>query len=424
LGRHAGYGVFFKGKPTMNTLVYSAMPLRACTISIGIASSGASVPNRARLRWAMLFSALSVVGLTGCDAPPSVIKIGVAQPLTGPIAALGQDLVNGVNMAVEELNNEGYTVRGKPVRLEVVVADDRSNADSGKEVAQQLVDAGVLAVIGHLNSGVSIPAAPIYAKSHIAQLAISTNPKFTQLGLDTTYRLVGNDTLQAKAMGAFSASQFAETRYAVVDDGTPYGKDLAAGAVVQLKAKNKEIVLQKSYDDKTTQFDDLATKLKADNVAIVVATLNDFQLLALMDALKKVDYTNIKVLGGDLIKTPLMLKGESTGIGLYATSPILEVSEFPAGAAYLAKYEAKFKVAPSYASHYTYDAMHVLAAAIRRAPTSSAKDIAETLRKFDGYAPVTGSMKWDAAGEQRYGVIGVYKVKNGVWEPQMRSDIW
>jgi branched-chain amino acid transport system substrate-binding protein len=366
------------------------------------------------------------ISLAGCNAPPSVIKIGVAQPLTGPIAALGQDLLNGVNLAVAEINKSGYMVRGKPVTFEVVAVDDHSDPEVGREGAQKLVDAGVLAVIGHLNSGVSIPTAPVYAKANIAQLAISTNPKFTELDLPTTFRLVANDNLQAKAIGSYSASHFVDTRYALIDDGTRYGKDLAAGAGVQLTAKGKEIVVQQSLDDKTTQFDELAAKLKAEAVGVVISTLNDFQVLALLEALKKISYTSIKVLGGDTIKTPLMLKSEATGIAMYATSPILETSEFPAGAAYLSKYRDKYKLDPAYASHYTYDAMYVLASAISRAPKTTAKDLAETLRNFDGYAPVTGSMKWDAKanGEPRYGVIGVYKVNDGAWQTQMRSDAW
>lgn len=209
-----------------------------------------------------LAAAASSVLLQGCDSPPATIKIGVAQPLTGNLAALGQDLLNGVNLAVAELNKEGFRVKGKLVTLEVIAVDDRASPDTGREVARQLVDAGVVAVIGHLNSGVSIAAAPIYAEKSIAQMAISTNPKYTKLGLSTTFRLVANDTLQAKAIGSFSASKFRATKYAVVDDNTPYGKDLAAGTEKELKAAQKEITVRQSFDDKTRAFDELANRMK------------------------------------------------------------------------------------------------------------------------------------------------------------------
>ncbi len=383
-----------------------------------------TLPRRGALGLLALGAIASAIVLPGCDSTPSVIKIGVAQPLTGNLAALGQDLLNGVNLAVEELNKEGFKINGKSVTFEVVAVDDRANAETGKEVAKQLVDAGVVAVIGHLNSGVSIAAAPIYAEKHIAQMAISTNPKFTSLGLDTTFRLVANDTLQAKAIGSFSASQFKATKYALLDDGTPYGKDLAAGAAVQLKNAKKEVALQQSFDDKTTKFDELAAKLKADKIEVIVSTLNDFQIIALIDALKKINYTEVYLLGGDTIKTTLMLKGAGVLKGLYATSPILEPREFTAGAVFLDKYRAKYKVEPAYAGHYTYDAMHVLAGAIRRGESAKPEKIVQTLRKIDGYAPATGSMKWDDVGEQRYGVIGVYSARGSTWESQVRSDSW
>lgn len=362
--------------------------------------------------------------LQGCDSVPSTIRIGVAQPLTGNLAALGQDLLNGVNLAVEELNKEGVRVKGKPVKFEVIAVDDRSNADTGREVARQLVDAGVVAVIGHLNSGVSIAAAPIYAEHNIAQMAISTNPKYTTLGLPTTFRLVANDTLQAKAIGSYSVSKFRSSKFAVIDDGTPYGKDLAAGAIRELTAAKKEVAVQVSLDDKTREFDELAGKIKSGGVEAIVSTLNDFQTVALLEALAKINYANVYLLGGDTIKTTDMLKGVGLGKGLYATSPILEAKEFAAGAAFLDKYRAKYKISPAYAGHYTYDAMYVLAAAIRRTESAKPADIVQALRKIDGYAPVTGSMKWDEKGEQRYGVIGVYAALEKGWESQVRSDNW
>lgn len=374
---------------------------------------------------ALTAATLIAIGLlAGCDSTPSVVRIGVAQPMTGNLASLGQDMHNGVKLAVDELNKAGFKIKGKPVTLEVVAVDDRADVETGKRVAQQLVDAGVVAVIGHLNSGVSIATAPIYAGKDIAQLAISTNPKYTQLGHATTFRLVGNDTLQAKAIGSFAAGQMAASRLAVVDDGTPYGKGLAEGAAEQLKKAGKEIAIRQTFDDKTTAFDELAAKLKAGNVDSAVVILNDFQVLALLEALKKADYTGIKVLGGDLIKTTAMLKGAGMVQALYATSPILDAREFPAGAKFLATYQAAYKADPAYGGHYSYDAMHVLASAIRRAESAKPKAIVDTLRAIDGYAPVTGSMKFDAQGEQRYGVISVYAVRNGQWDSLVRSDNW
>lgn len=143
-----------------------------------------------------------------------------------------------------------------------------------------------------------------------------------------------------------------------------------------------------------------------------------------MTALKKVEFTNIQILGADTLKTTLMLKASSGIKGLCATSPILEAREFTAGAAFLERYRAKFKIEPAYGGHYTYDAMHVLAAALRRSESVKPEAIVQSLRKIDGYAPVTGSMKWNDKGELRYGVISVYSARGAMWESQVRSDVW
>ncbi|MBC7718981.1 MAG: branched-chain amino acid ABC transporter substrate-binding protein [Chitinophagaceae bacterium] len=362
--------------------------------------------------------------LSGCDNTPSSIKIGVAQPLSGNLANLGQDLLNGVKLAVDDINKEGFQIKGKKVTIEVLALDDKSDPALGVEVAKQMVAAGVVAVIGNLNSGVSIPAAPIYAEKNIAQLAISTNPKFTALGLATTFRLVANDNLQAKAIGSFAANQLNANKFAVVDDKTTYGKGLADGAASELKKAKKDITLVYSTDDKTVAMDELAGKLKAGGIEVIVSTQADFQILALIEALKKIDYTNIIILGGDTIKTTSMLKGIGMVKGLYATSPILDAKEFVNGKLFLDKYRTAYKIDPSYGSHYTYDAMQVLAGAMRRLDSVDPKKITDLLRTFDGYAPMTGSMKWDNVGEQRYGVVGVYSARGGSWELQLRSDRW
>lgn len=368
--------------------------------------------------------ALGSLFIAGCDRTPDTIKIGVAQPLSGALGALGKDLTNGVQLAINELNKEGFKLNGKVVTLEMVAMDDKANAEESVKVAQQLVDAGVVAVIGHLNSGVSIAAAPVYAAKGIAQLAISSNPKFTELGHATTLRLVANDELQARAVGSFAGSQIQGIKFAVVDDGTPYGKGLADAAAEKLKPK-KTIALRQSFDDKTTDFTALAAKLKADGIEVLVSTLNDFQIVALIDNLIKIDYNKqITIVGTDTLKTTEMIKQTGKVGAFYATSIVLEASEFAGGKAFLDAYQAAFKIPPAYGGHYTYDATHVLASAIRRANSADPAKVSEVLRKIDGYAPVTGSMKWTDKGEQRYGVVSVYKVNRSSWESIMRSDSW
>lgn len=374
----------------------------------------------------LLASAMLVSGLLSACQPsvPDTIKIGVAQPLSGSIAELGQDMLNGVVLAVEELNKQGFTVEGKPVKLEVVSVDDKSDPATGKAVAQQLVDAGVVAVIGHLNSGVSIEAAPVYAAANVAQIAISTNPRYTELGFNTTLRMVANDSLQARAMGAFAANSVGAVRYAVIDEGTTYGKGLAEGAAKRLKELGKEVTVRESFDGKTVAFDALAAQLKTNNIDVIVSMLNDFQAIALMEALGKISHTNVHFVGGDTIKTTGMTKAAGLVAQISATSPVLNANEFAAGSKFIAAYETRFKAPVSYGAHYSYDNTYVLSDAIRSAKSADRKAVLTALRSLEGRAPVTGTMRWDAKGEQSFGAVGIYQLRGSDWQLRSRSSNW
>ena len=369
-------------------------------------------------------AAAATIGLAGCSKVGDTIKIGVAQPMSGPLAPLGKDMLNGVKLAVDEINKAGLKVDGKPVKLEVVSVDDKANAEEGKKVAQQLVDAGVVAVVGHLNSGVSMAAAPVYAEKHIPQLAISTKPEYTQLGLDTTFRLVANDAIQSKAMGSYAAGQIAGTSYAVLDDATPYGKGLADLAAAEIKKQKKEVSLRKSLDDKTTDFSQLLPELKTAKVDVIVTTLNDFQVVALIEQLAKAGMTEMRILGGDTIKTDKLVKNPLPIRGVYATSPIIEPREFNAGREFLARFRAATNGEPVYGAHYAYDAVYVLVDVIKRSETVDGAKLTKELKRIDALAPVTNAIRFKPDGEQYYGAISVYKANPGAWEAVMRSDQW
>ncbi len=381
--------------------------------------------NRRQFSAAVALAPFAAGGLlVGCSGVPGKVLIGVAQPLSGGIAALGQDLLDGVTLAVRELNAAGFNVEGKVVNLEIMAVDDRGDVETGKAVAQQLIDAGVVAVIGNLNSGVSIAAAPIYGAKNIPQIAISTNPKYTDLGLQTTFRMVANDTLQAAAVASFASEQLGGKRFAALDDGTAYGKDLTAGAAKLIEEAKLTVAVRQSFDGKTVAFDELAAKIKAENVDVIVSTLNDFQAIALIQALVKINYTTVRLLGGDTLKTADMEKASGMIDGVFATSPILEAKEFVAGPAFLEKFTAAFGHPPAYGAHYAYDSMYVLSAAIKQAKSAKPEDLTKALHQINGYAPVTGTMKWTDKGEQQYAAVGVYQLRRGVWDLRMRSDRW
>jgi branched-chain amino acid transport system substrate-binding protein len=372
---------------------------------------------------ATLVAAATLLG--ACQRTPDVVKIGVGQPLSGPLAALGRDLVNGVQLAVDEINAAGgVRIDGKAVRLEVVTADDQSNPEAGMAAARALVEADVLVAVAHLNSGVSIPTAAVYAQAGIPQLAISTKPEYTRQDLPTTLRLVANDDLQSRALGSYATQLPGVERIAVVDDNTPYGKGLADSSAKVIGAAGLKLTVRRSLDDKSTDFSALVQELKTTDTQLFVTTLSDFQVEALVDQLVKAGMTQMRILGGDTIKTDRMTRSSGKIAAIYSTSSILEAREFLAGPRFLERFRARFKGDPVYGAHYAYDAVYLVADALTRNRTVDKGKLLERLKTFDGIAPVTNTMRFAADGEQRYGAIGVYRLGQAVWEPLMRSDHW
>ncbi len=371
-----------------------------------------------------LLMGAAVLAITACSPIPDVVKIGVAQPLSGPLASQGTDLLNGAQLAVNEINAAGLRINGKAVKLEIVQGDDQSNPEEGKKVAQKLVDAGVVAVIGHLNSGVSIPAAPIYAAKHIPQLAISTKPQYTQLGHDTTFRLVANDNLQSKALGSYAAKQVGGKVFALVDDGTPFGKGLADLAAVELKKYGKTLAVQRSLDEKNTVFTELVAELKTANVDTYVTTQADFQVAALCEQLVQAGLTDIQIIGADTLKTEKMPAAKCKVRAIYATSPIIEAREFRSAKEWLGKFMAAYNSQPVYGAHYTYDAVYVLVAAMKQAESVKPKKLTQELKRIDALAPMTHTMQFGPDGEQRHPMVSVYKLVQNRWESVTRSASW
>src|SRR5574343_1096184 len=160
--------------------------------------------------------------------PEIVVKLGHAAPMTGPQAHLGKDNENGATLAIEELNAKGLEIGGAKVKFELISDDDQADPMEGTTVAQKFVDAKVNGVIGHLNSGTTIPASKIYFDAGIPQISGSaTNPKYTQQGFATAFRVMANDVQQGKILGEFAVKQGVKT-VAIVDDRTAYGQGLAA----------------------------------------------------------------------------------------------------------------------------------------------------------------------------------------------------
>ena len=211
-----------------------------------------------------------VAASSAANEPVSVI-IGHAGPVTGQIAHLGKDSENAARLAIEEINLKHPIVGGKAVTFVLDAQDDAADPRTGTQVAQKLVDDGAVAVVGDINSGVSIPASKIYNEADVVQISpASTNPTYTQQGYKTTYRDVATDARQGPALATYVVNTLHGKKIAIVDDATAYGQGLADQFEKSVKAQGGTIVTREATNDKAIEFRAIITKIKGLNADVIM----------------------------------------------------------------------------------------------------------------------------------------------------------
>ncbi|HKQ23484.1 MAG TPA: branched-chain amino acid ABC transporter substrate-binding protein [Burkholderiales bacterium] len=344
-----------------------------------------------------------------------VVKIGHAAPLTGEIAHLGKDNENGARLAIEEANAKGLTIGGQKVVFEFLSEDDEGKENKGPIIAQKFVDAKVSGVVGHLNSGVTIPASVVYNEAGIPMISGSaTNPKLTERGLKVAFRTVGRDDQQGPAIASYLNSQFKPKTVAVVDDATSYGEGLADQVELTLKAAGVSVLPREKGTKDTKDWKAILTKLKG----------------------KKPDaifYGGMDSAGGPLIK-----QGRELGIkavfafgdgacsekmhelaGAAAEGMVCSQAGIPALAAskgFLEAHRKRFNVDPIIYAPFTYDAANLLIAAMQKADsTDPAKYLPELAKiSFEG---ASGRIEFDAKGDRKDAEMTIFTMKAGKVEP-------
>jgi branched-chain amino acid transport system substrate-binding protein len=363
--------------------------------------------------------------LSGCGpAVPEVVRIGVAQPLSGPSAARGQDILDGVNMAAAELNAAGFKIAGKPVKFEVVARDDKADKDTARKVAQELVDLKVNAVVGHLSSDVTEVTIPIYKQGNVPQFFTSSATELSQQGGGNTFRLVANDGLQAQAVSSYVAESLRATSVAMIYEDTAFGKPMSKDVAASLAKRGTTVRANDAVDNKTVDFKAFVARLKAEPVDVVVAVLRDNQVLPLLQQMQEAGLGRTTVVSTNSSKTDKLAKGPVNVERLFVTSGAADAREFIAGRDFLKKFSDTYQHEPVWAAHYAYDIVHVIASTMNRADSVSPEVVRQKLRSMELIAPVTSTMRFDGAGEQRYGAISVYQRRTGRRVPVMRSDRW
>ena len=342
------------------------------------------------------------------------VKIGHAGPLTGGIAHLGKDDENGVHLAVDQANDKKIKIGGKLVKFEMQSEDDQADPKMGPTVAQKLVDAKVVAVIGHLNSGVSIPASAVYNQAGIPMISGSaTNPKLTEQGFKNVFRTVGRDDQQGPAVAAYIANELKAKKVAIADDATAYGEGLANEVEKTLKAAGVQVLMREKTNDKATDFKAILTKMKGRNPDVIF-------------------YGGMDATGGPMIKQARELgikaqfaygdgacTSEMTKLaGDAAEGMICSQAGIPTQMAskdFQDAFTKKYGEVKQYAPFF-YDAANIAIQAMQNADsTDPAKVITEIAKiKFDG---ATGHIEFDEKGDRKDAEMTIFAMKNGKVEP-------
>ena len=350
-------------------------------------------------------------------AQEAVVRLGHVGPTSGSIAHLGKDNENGARLAVEELNAKGISIGGKKIKFELLAEDDAADPKQGTAAAQKLVDSKVVGVIGHLNSGTSIPASKIYSDAGIPQISPSaTNPRYTRQGYKTTFRVVADDVHLGGTLGKYAVNQLKGKSIAVVDDRTAYGQGVADEFEKGVKAAGGKVVGREFTNDKATDFTAILTSLKAKKPDVVFFGGMDAVAGPMLRQMKQLGI-NAKFMGGDGICTGELPKLAAGSMGdgqvVCAEAGGVEGEAKKSMEDFGKKFKAKFNADVQLYAPYVYDAVNVIVAAMPKANSTEPAKFLPVLAATEGYKGVTGTIAFDQKGDIKNGALTLYTYKAG-----------
>ena len=357
--------------------------------------------------------ALAFAGHAGAQ---EIIKIGHVAPVSGASSHLGKDNENAAKMAIEDLNAKGFKIDGKAVKFVLVPEDDAADPKQGTAVAQKLVDAKVNGVVGHLNSGTTIPASRIYFNAGIPQISpAATNPTYTQQKFNTAFRVVANDNKLGGTLGAYAVGKLQAKKIAVIDDRTAYGQGVAEEFEKAAKAAGGTIVGHEFTTDKSTDFNAILTKLKAAKPDVLFFGGMDAVGGPMLKQVKQLGL-NVKFMGGDgLCTEPLgKLAGDAVGEDMVTCAEAGGVTGAQQKGMddFRARYKQKYNMEVQLYAPYVYDAVMTMATAMQDAKSSKPSVYLPYLAKVH-YQGVTGPISFDANGDIKDGALTLFTYRDG-----------
>lgn len=371
-----------------------------------------------KLKLTVVAAIAAVAGVA--SAQEQVVKIGHVAPVSGAQAHYGKDNENGARMAIEELNAQGVTIGGKKIKFELVAEDDAADPKQGTAAAQKLCDAKVAGVVGHLNSGTTIPASKVYNDCGIPHVTgAATNPNLTKPGYKTTFRIIANDNALGAGLAFYAADTLKLKTVAIVDDRTAYGQGVADVFKKTAAAKGMKVVDEQFTTDKATDFMAILTAIKSKNPDAIFFGGMDPQAGPMLRQMEQLGMGNVKYFGGDGICTAEIAKlaaGAKTLANVVCAEGGSSLDKMPGGKAWKAKYDAKYPNQFQVYSPYTYDATFLLVDAMKRANSWDPKVYTPELLKAN-FKGVTSTIQFEPNGEMKNPAITLYVYKDGKKTP-------
>lgn len=346
---------------------------------------------------------------------PTIVKIGHAGPLTGGIAHLGKDNENGARLAVDEANAEGIKIGGAQVKFEVMGEDDQGDPKVGNTVAQKLVDAKVAGVVGHLNSGVTIPASAIYNQAGIPVISgASTNPALTEQGFKGVFRVVGRDDQQGPAVANYLLASSKPQVAAVIDDATAYGEGLANEVEKTLKAAGVKVLPREKGTDKTADWKAVLTKIKGKKPDVVFYGGMDATGGPLLKQARELKIAAVFAFGDGACTDKMAELAGASAEGLVCSQAGIPVQA--AGKKFLEGYKAKFNIDPILYAPFTYDATKLLIEAMKKADSADPAKYLPALAAID-YNGASGNIQFDEKGDRKDAEMTIFTLKDSKITP-------
>jgi branched-chain amino acid transport system substrate-binding protein len=368
----------------------------------------------------VIMGAVVAMCAVAASAQEVVVKIGHVAPMSGGQAHYGKDNENGARMAVEDLNAKGVVIGGKKVKLELMAEDDAADPKQGAAVATKLCDAKVNGVVGHLNSGTTIPASKIYNDCGIPMITgAATNPKLTQQGFKNVFREIANDNALGAGLALHAANNLKLKRVAIIDDRTAYGQGVAEVFKKTAQSLGMTVVDEQYTNDKATDFTAILTAIKAKAPDAIFYGGMDTQGGPMLRQMEQLGLTNVKYFGGDGICTEKLIEnagGAKTLANVVCAEGGSSLAKMPGGNAWKARYDAKYPGQFQVYSPYTYDAVGVLVDAMQRAGSTDPKVYGPLLFKTD-YQGVTAKIGFEADGELKNPAMTLYMYPNNKKTP-------